>query len=91
MRLKLTAALSLALLAGGLVLPACSCNEGATPQIAVSEVAPEVVSAYTSGLVSRKSPVKVQLAQESTAFSAVGSPVEGVFRITPEVPGTATW
>ncbi len=91
MRLKLPLAALVVLAVGGVALPACTCNDAANPELTVSEVAPEVVSAYTSGLVSRKSPVTVQLAQESKAFSAIGAPAEGIFRITPEVAGTATW
>ena len=91
MRSTVPAALIAALVLGALALPACTCNEALEPQESFSEAVPEVVSAYTSGLVSRKSPITVQLAQASTAFSAVGAPAEGIFTVSPQVEGAAVW
>jgi uncharacterized protein YfaS (alpha-2-macroglobulin family) len=91
MRFTLPRAVLSAFLVGAVAVPACTCNEEAPSVELAAEAPPEVVSAYTSGLVSRKAPVTVQLAQASTAFSAAGADAPDIFTMSPAVPGKASW
>jgi uncharacterized protein YfaS (alpha-2-macroglobulin family) len=50
------------------------------------------IDAYTSGIISKSSSVKIQLASDATTTHTVGEPVgEALFEFTPSVKGAATW
>ena len=50
------------------------------------------VEAYTTGIVSKTSSIRIQLSTDASTTHTVGQPVkEKMFELSPSVKGTATW
>src|ERR1700712_3391230 len=50
------------------------------------------VEAYTTGMISKTSAIRVQLASEASTTHTVGQPLtEQLFSLSPSIKGTAAW
>ncbi|GDX82921.1 hypothetical protein LBMAG42_47320 [Deltaproteobacteria bacterium] len=74
-----------------LELPACKPDAPPDPAGLV-EAPAELVSAHTSGVIGRRSPIEVRFVHDVVEESAVGQPASAAaFSLAPTVPGTLVW
>ncbi|MEC7987952.1 MAG: MG2 domain-containing protein [Myxococcota bacterium] len=69
-------------------------KEGANDaqELSQDNVAVDIITAHTSGSISRNSPINVMFSENIAAESDIGtSPAQGIFSFEPTVNGTATW
>lgn len=68
-----------------------ACNT-ATQQAIVDPAYSRYVSAYTSGVVSKKNTIRIQLAADAQVTHTLNTPVDmTLFELKPSVPGTTVW
>jgi uncharacterized protein YfaS (alpha-2-macroglobulin family) len=72
-----------------LLAPACNREKVAEP---VTEAVSQYVYAYTSGVISRADPIRIQFSQVAVGENQVGqNAAENILRFTPSIAGTAYW
>lgn len=79
----------LLLIAAVLLMPACTKND---KWITVDPAYSQFIDSYTTGIISKTSPIRIQLAQDASTTHTVGEAVsETLFTFSPAVKGKATW
>lgn len=69
-----------------------SCQKKEVKDESRIESTPSMVSAYTHGIISRESVIRVQFIQEIADSSQLNNPLEkNPFNFTPEIKGSAVW
>ena len=69
-----------------------SCKKNDGKWIDVDPAFSKYIEAYTTGIVSKTSSIRIQLATDASTTHTVGQPVkESLFNLSPSVKGTATW
>ncbi len=82
-------ALCLLLTAAVIIMPACSKND---KWIDVDPAYSQYIDAYTTGIISKTSPIRIQLAQDASTTHTVGEAVtETLFECSPTIKGKAVW
>lgn len=78
----------------GLIVCSAACKRGGEPGIKAPQLEPEwyrYISAYSSGMISRKSPIRVLFVNNAgPAEEGAGAP-DGVLAFTPSLSGKAEW
>lgn len=81
-----------AALAAAAALVTCSRAKKPRERGALSDVEKSAIAAFTSGTISRESPVRVAFHEPLASADQVGAPLErSPFRFEPKIAGTAVW
>ncbi|MFC4263530.1 alpha-2-macroglobulin [Ferruginibacter yonginensis] len=76
----------------GITIIAVSCKKSSNKWIDVDPAFAKYVEAYTTGVISKTSSIRVQLSTEAATTHTVGQPVDdNIFELSPSVKGKATW
>lgn len=75
----------------GIIAVLSSCGSKEQRAAPVPESANAYLYSYTSGVISRTSPVQVRFASAVATEEQVGQPAEGIFQLKPSVAGQAIW
>jgi len=74
------------------VMPLFKCNKSLSKQAKINPAFSAYISAFTSGVVSNESSIKIILSSDMTKPIEIGKPIEEtLFDFSPEIKGTATW